>query len=561
MPLPIVFIAIAAGSALLGVGKSVKAGVDIHDAKKTNEKANDIVDSAKASLNIARQGSGSSLQRLGERKMKILNSSISHFIKSFGQLKNVDFRDSDGLNELNKLRLDSTDFEELKELSGFATNVAGGIAGGALGGALTAFGAYSAAGSFAVASTGTAIASLSGAAATNATLAFFGGGSLAAGGLGVAGGTMVLGGLVAGPALAIMGFIVGAKASSAKDDAYSNLAKAKEMAAEFKLAADLCHSISKRCNLFVDKLNQLDSYFKPLIAKIDEAINEHGTDYRAFSQEQKNATAAAASLAKAIKMVLDTTILESNGSLTIESGKILQQIDPKAITNGCGDESVLKEKSKQIKEIALPQIMLECESYVNTRVTRYDEFETEVKAEWANFDWGKFSELIRFSYGIDCTDEELREYVPIIGEKSQVRVDHVKLYVEEFIQYYQLSVIVSDCLKVENPILAEEDMDWNLLIKAVNSLYEISIAKWQLFHPGRNYTNDVINRISQKIDGKSSIDRKIYLNSEFIRKYNVVKASCNVQPLLNLLEQIRQPLLNLLEQIRKYNVIKASCNA
>ena len=45
------------------------------------------------------------------------------------------------------------------------------------------------------ASTGTSIASLSGAAATNATLAFFGGGSLAAGGLGMAGGTAVLGGL------------------------------------------------------------------------------------------------------------------------------------------------------------------------------------------------------------------------------------------------------------------------------------------------------------------------------------------------------------------------------
>ena len=44
-------------------------------------------------------------------------------------------------------------------------------------GALTAFEAYGAAGALATASTGTAIASLSGAAATNATLAFFGGAS------------------------------------------------------------------------------------------------------------------------------------------------------------------------------------------------------------------------------------------------------------------------------------------------------------------------------------------------------------------------------------------------
>ena len=43
------------------------------------------------------------------------------------------------------------------------------------------------------ASTGTAISSLSGVAATNATLAWLGGGTLAAGGLGMAGGAIVLG--------------------------------------------------------------------------------------------------------------------------------------------------------------------------------------------------------------------------------------------------------------------------------------------------------------------------------------------------------------------------------
>lgn len=73
---------------------------------------------------------------------------------------------------MNRLCIDSAEFEELKELGNFATSILGGVAGGALGGAITAFGAYSAAGTFAAASTGTAIASLSGAAATNATLAF-----------------------------------------------------------------------------------------------------------------------------------------------------------------------------------------------------------------------------------------------------------------------------------------------------------------------------------------------------------------------------------------------------
>ena len=46
------------------------------------------------------------------------------------------------------------------------------------------------------AGTGTAISSLSGAAATNATLAWLGGGTLASGGGGMAAGAFVLGGVV-----------------------------------------------------------------------------------------------------------------------------------------------------------------------------------------------------------------------------------------------------------------------------------------------------------------------------------------------------------------------------
>lgn len=70
----------------------------------------------------------------------------------------------------------------------------GSIAGGTM-----AVGAWSLVTLFGSASTGTAIAGLSGAAATNATLAWFGGGALAAGGTGIAGGMTVLGGIVAIP--------------------------------------------------------------------------------------------------------------------------------------------------------------------------------------------------------------------------------------------------------------------------------------------------------------------------------------------------------------------------
>jgi hypothetical protein len=81
--------------------------------------------------------------------------------------------------------------------SGFnsAINVgAGSIAGGSL-----AVGSWALVTTLGSASTGVAISGLSGVAATNATLAWFGGGALAAGGVGMAGGAAVLGGLFAVP--------------------------------------------------------------------------------------------------------------------------------------------------------------------------------------------------------------------------------------------------------------------------------------------------------------------------------------------------------------------------
>lgn len=86
---------------------------------------------------------------------------------------------------------------------------AGGAAGAAVGGA-AAYGAFTAAALFGTASTGAAIPTLTGVAATNATLALLGGGTLAAGGAGMAGGTLLLTGMVAAPAaaLAAAGFYV-----------------------------------------------------------------------------------------------------------------------------------------------------------------------------------------------------------------------------------------------------------------------------------------------------------------------------------------------------------------
>ena len=326
MPLPLLFIGIAAATGLAGAGKTVKAVVDNTNANKINTAANEGVDNAKTRLELQRAEVAQSLEKLGEEKLQILAGTVTSFVSAFDKIKNIDFTSSVGLEELEKLHIDQKDFEELKELGNFAIQVAGGVTAGAAGGALTAIGAYGAAQTFAAASTGTAIASLSGAAATNATLAFFGGGSLAAGGLGMAGGMMVLGGLVAGPALLVMGLITGAKSQEKLDQALINKAQAEEIMEALNTASDQCSAIRRRAYLFYSLLAHLDTYLLPLVWQMEDIIAKEGTDYRTYSAESKKVIMAAASNAGSVKAVLDVPILTDEGALTEKSGEIAEKV-------------------------------------------------------------------------------------------------------------------------------------------------------------------------------------------------------------------------------------------
>lgn len=319
MVLTAVFIGVAAVSGAAGIGTTVKAAVDSSHAHSINDEANLKIRNAAERLDFLRKKCGDSLEKIGEEKLFVLNNSINEFITHFQKIKNVDFSEAEGILEINNLHVDKNDFEELAEMSKLSlTLVEGGISGVA-GGTLAAVGAYGAASTFATASTGTAIASLSGAAASNATLAFFGGGSIAAGGLGVAGGTAVLGGLVAGPALLVMGIISSAKAGKTLQDAYANNAKADEICAELDVASVECIAIRRRCYMFYSLLAKLDSYLYSLNQEMKKIIKTEGVDYSKYSDKSKKTIAAIVSNVASIKAVLDTTILTEDGKLTPES--------------------------------------------------------------------------------------------------------------------------------------------------------------------------------------------------------------------------------------------------
>lgn len=322
MPIPIIVGAAALLAGAYGAKKGYDAYQDNEEANNNNEKAKRIYDRAQSKLNLARTSTNTKMEELGALKLKVYKGSLSDFVDIFSQIKNVDFE-----NKLNKDIFNyDVDFNHILEIKNDIfkiTEIAGATTAALGGGALAGLGAFGGAGLLATASTGTAISTLSGVAATNATLAWFGGGSLAAGGLGMAGGMAVLGGIVAGPVLAIAGGIFAAKAETAKVESYANLNKAEAAAEEMKVAQVVVEEIQERLVEFITILQSLEGTLEEYLDKLDNLVDKN-TDYSTYNAVEQQIVMATVSIASTIKNVCDAPIIDENGKITRKSKTILR---------------------------------------------------------------------------------------------------------------------------------------------------------------------------------------------------------------------------------------------
>jgi hypothetical protein len=329
MPLPIIPILIGAAAAAAGL-KGVKKGIDakqkIDEAKRINESANDIAKEAEEFIKMCRENTRLAIEQLGKTKIEILSTTMNDFVMNFSKLKNVELKESEGLSELKYFNPSSNKFKDLEYAAWEAKKLAANGLGAIGSGALVAYGTYSAIASGtvgAVASTGTAIGTLSGAAATNATLAWLGGGALSAGGLGIAGGMAVLGGLVVGPALAVGGALLDSQATKKLNEAHGNLDSAKVFKKQAKLIGTSLKGIYTRANQLNELLNQLNSFFKTYIEHMITTISGRGTDWQQFSKTEQESIYVCVQLAQTIKIVLDTSLIDQEGQLTQKSEEAL----------------------------------------------------------------------------------------------------------------------------------------------------------------------------------------------------------------------------------------------
>ncbi len=171
-----------------------------------------------------------------------------------------------------------------------AKGSAAGASLGALGVAVATMGPTAAMGvatTFGVASTGTAISSLSGAAATNAALAWLGGGTLATGGGGVAAGTGLLalagpvGWVIAGAAV-LLAVGTGASANVKNKKAAEDIDKERlEVEAAIRRFDQVTAEVNALRELTVTQIEQ--------VAKLSSQVP--AADYQSFSADEKRLAA------------------------------------------------------------------------------------------------------------------------------------------------------------------------------------------------------------------------------------------------------------------------------
>jgi hypothetical protein len=295
MPLPIMVLwgaaALLAGT---GVVKGVGAVSDLDKAKAKGRSAERRYREGEATLDQRRDATNAAFTKLGKIKLKAFKVQISHLVEVLRKSKATRSR-LQGFD----VKVTVAELKEMERLVLASLEIERGLTAGAATGALAALGAYGGVGTLAAASTGAAISGLSGVAATNATMAWLGGGALSAGGYGMAGGAIALGGIVLGPALAVGGFMLAAKAEQALTRATAYEASVDVALADMERIGEVMQALQKNAD-------ELRRAITRMARRFDDASVDDCTDSQAFE--------TMVVVGRGLKGLLDVAIMDVDGN-------------------------------------------------------------------------------------------------------------------------------------------------------------------------------------------------------------------------------------------------------
>lgn len=343
MPLPLIIGGIAAIAGVAGVGSGIHGGVKMKEANDTMKVAKNVQERAVALFEKRNSETTELMDSIGKQELEILSSfdDFSDIIEKIQGRPNFKAYKRDGVN------LPDYEAEELKKVSAGAGVLLGGIGGAAFGtaGGFAAAGATtSAVMALGTASTGTAISSLSGVAATNATLAALGGGSIAAGGGGMALGTAVLGGATLGVGLLVGGIIfnvTGSKLSDKADEAYNQAKKTEKEVNKIVGYFDELTSVAKP---FKTSLTEIEKQYRKRLATLDHVVNfSEKVQWSEFTEKEKQMTENAVLLVGLLYKMCKTSLV-----LKDQDGDGLNAVNKKEVNTVVNDANKILAEVKDV---------------------------------------------------------------------------------------------------------------------------------------------------------------------------------------------------------------------
>ncbi len=320
------------GEKAVKLGKTV-SGVQAYQDRKSalslKEEGEQIIVEIEAESERRRVELNGTLSDLGKLRCEALQETVGVFLnylemmgrrnseKEYELLRQTDIS-MEHIGEMRAVEMQASD--ALKTLA-----VSGGFAAVAVAG--TPALVTSAVTAFAAASTGTAISTLSGAAASNAVLAWLGGGAIAAGGGGMAAGAAVLTTLTVGVtgvfAVASAGIVASAYFSKKHTQAQEDKARIDEWAAEVRKGWVLLDGIQVRA-LEISRLTS------DLTVRAKAALQCLGEIVQVFDEqnmEHVKIFQSAALLVKSMSELAQVPLLGEDGNLSNESLQIVPKID------------------------------------------------------------------------------------------------------------------------------------------------------------------------------------------------------------------------------------------
>ncbi len=312
-----VLVPLGAGAAL-ALGAGAKGVTDAVQGRGMRKEAAARLEAALAECEAVRLDTAMAARAYGEFQIEVHAANVGRFAdwleRNEALVKRLNFKKVDGV----RIRVPSIP----KYVAG-AQSVTTGVAGvvSALGaGAAAPAAAIWGVSTFASAGTGTAIASLSGVAAQNATLAALGGGTLAAGGGGMAAGAAVLSLAAAVPVLLVGGFTMGIVGAKSKTRSRGFVGSVNLEVEGIGLAQDMLNAVQRR----IDELRNLLSRIAASSTEALDALEAVRFDPEMHASEFLRAL----QLVTAVKEILNTPILDpKSGELTEASIEILRKYE------------------------------------------------------------------------------------------------------------------------------------------------------------------------------------------------------------------------------------------